>query len=344
MHESEEDRIRRINSSPIPEALWKLIPKHGEYLINIMKRCLYGTRNSIMTLQSEVEVKKMLQYVIDQEELFEDEERRAMFGQFVNKPHLLSIPPGLHADFKLFLKAVDDLIKPPKKTISSRLASNTRKRPSTSQDDVPSSSKEREKPTAEEVTNTMRKHFRNEALSAFQNGDTEIQLTEEMIDSAFTITSSGHNYKFKCMKVGCKEVSAIPYDSLSNKVLLSNRYRHLRLCLLGIGRKGKETGAKNVIKPEIKPPKFMKKPLDFFAKKNKPSIPRPPSDNVTIVDEEIEFAMTTTRSVADSLTIDSISATSSTTSTTIASVSDTPVPKNLQAPAGLRDPEDGSGL
>ena len=117
----------------------------------------------------------------------------------------------------------------------------------------------------------------------------------------------------RCMKVGCKEVNAIPNDSLSNKALLSNKYRHLKLCLLGIGRKGNETGTKNVIKP----PKFMKTPfVGFLCEEKKLSISRPPPKNVTIVDGEIEFAMTSTRPVSDSLTI----AASSTMSTTNVSV------------------------
>ena len=294
-----------------------------------MKWSLYGTRNSITTLRDEAEVKRMLQYVIDQEELFEDKEREAMFGRFVKKPHLLSIPPGLYADFKYFLKAVDDLIKPPKKKIT------TSKRETPQKDEV-LSKKQKRKPTAEDVTNLARKYILKEAHSAFKNGLTKIRLTEEMIDNAFTIAPSGHNYKFQCNKVGCKKVTAIPYDSQSNNAILSNQYRHLKLCLLGIDRKGKDTGVTDVkCKPE-KPLNFTKPSADFFAKnRNKSSSSI--SKEVTIIAEEIEFALTTTSSVSDSLlTLTPIAP-------AMASTPEITASKNLQLPAALPDLKDVSG-
>ena len=68
--------------------------------------------------------------------MYDDEERRAMFGRFITKPHLLSIPPGLHTDFKQFLTAVEDLTKQPKRKNSS--ASTSSKRSTIQVDEVPS--------------------------------------------------------------------------------------------------------------------------------------------------------------------------------------------------------------
>ena len=55
-----------------------------------MKFCEYGSQKSIIKLKEKDELKKMLIYVIANNELFEDEqERMKMFGRFKFSPVLM---------------------------------------------------------------------------------------------------------------------------------------------------------------------------------------------------------------------------------------------------------------
>ena len=289
-----------------------------------MKFCGYQNRNAIVKLKDRDEVQKMLKYVSENEELFEDEAERAdVFGRFKNKPHLLSIPPGLEVDFKNLIQAVENMVKPAGKSKHSPTSSSA-----TRVEEEAAQKSKKEKPTAEQLTERAKKVLLKDA------GKAGVHLSAEVVTNAFTIKSSGHSFKFTCNKIGCKQQSTLPYSDRTKDVTMSNLYRHLKSCLFGVKRSGKEKADK----PILNSISFTKPSPSFFGKKgqayaststNREFVPQNPDDR--------DF------SIHDDLMGTEPDVTASKTETT-SSVTTTTDPKNLKLPAGHPERDDVSGL
>ena len=150
--------------------------------------------------------------------------------------------------------------------------------------------------------------------------------------NAFEINESGHSFKFKCNKLGCKETCVIPYSDKTKDATMSNAYRHMKSCLLGVKRSGKE---KSEEKSFSKSMCFKNSASNFFTPK-KPFLTSTPSSSSTSTDLTL-----TDRRFSPQHEDDMDFSTASTKNITPASP--TP-PKNLKQPAGRHEAADSSGL
>lgn len=325
--ESEEERNDQINSSEIPDNLWSIIPENGQFIVNIMKFCEYKTRSSILKLRERDELQKMLLYVIKNEELFADEEERSsIFGRFKKKPHLLSIPPGIETAFKEFLMAVDNLVKPAKSKVRNvaRNMSSISTNISTTPEAFRKSTKI--KPTAQELTEKAKKYLLKELLKS------DTRMSTEDINRAFEISDSGHSFRFKCHKVGCKETCVIPYNEKTKDPTMSNAYRHMKSCLLGVKRGGKEKSNKSISRSIC----FTQSSTNFFKAK-KPSSSSSALSSRSTLSNCSSNTIDLTERVFSPRHEDDTDFSKNGVETLM-----TP-PKNLHLPAGLPDVEDVSG-
>ena len=184
----------------------------------------------------------MFEYVVQNQELIPEEERIEIFGRFKDKPHLLSIPPGLESDFQVFLSAVENLVptQQTNKKGSKKNKRNNRNRIST---ETPSSSASKSESMVEQWTKETKTKPSIDLLIARvkkavmrESREQKIQLCPEILASSFEISNSGHNFKFQCNKVGCKKIVSIAYSDLTNEARTSNAIRHAKDCVLGVGR------------------------------------------------------------------------------------------------------------
>ena len=102
---------------PIPEHLFQIIPKCGQYLKSIMKLTGFNDVHSVCRLNDPVELKNMFAFAADIADAIENKDE--VYGIFSRNPERLRILPGIAQSFKRFLDEVDKL-KPPDTSTNSR--------------------------------------------------------------------------------------------------------------------------------------------------------------------------------------------------------------------------------
>lgn len=295
------------NFETIPDELWNIFPSHGKYIKEMMIFCGYQSRESILKLKDNEEVQKMLKFTIQNEAVLEGDERKKVFGMFYKQPNLLSIKPGLEPVFKRFISQVENLIKPvgrERNTVEPTCSTKTK-------NVIPKGPK----PTPDELMERVRKWLIKESSKPLNRS-----LTEDNVENFGSMTDSGHSFKFKCNKVGCKLTFPVPYCESRNEFKLSNIYRHIKSCIFGTKRKESSSIQKSLC--------FTKSPSNFFESKKKMSssnlidltekrfIPKTPYDT------DFEKENVSSKNLAIEISS----------------------PKNLKQPAGQHEQEDDSGL
>ena len=106
MGENSGGRIAHANIL-IPNHVWELIPKPGQYIKSIMQYTGYGHVDSASRLKDPEELKRMFKFEAEVADSVHD--KSSMFGVFAAKPERLCILPGIEKHFINFIHEIENL-------------------------------------------------------------------------------------------------------------------------------------------------------------------------------------------------------------------------------------------
>ena len=155
-----------------------------------------------MKLKDREEIKKMFQFVIDNQELIEDKD--SYFGIFARNPKLLSILPGLDPIFKTFISKVESLV--PQKSQNITIQKPACKRKCVELDIKKTHVPPKVKPKVEVVTEAMKKWLKKKLMSK------NLPEKDDYVNNSFTIKDTPkNNFIFTCKQVKCHEKVTISF-------------------------------------------------------------------------------------------------------------------------------------
>ena len=199
-----------VLSDYVPDHLWNLFPPNCMYLKEMMIFCGYETKDAVLSLKSEEELRNMFQFAIEMYETLSEEDKNKIFGIFSKKPENVRILPGFKSTFDKFLQALGE--KPQRNENVSNVPELPLKRKSTQLNKVVSV-----KHTLEDVKFQMQKWLlKQEKAGKFKVKSVSFEVAENAKQKGFM---------YKCLI--CNWRTDILEES-NGKIYLSNAQRHYR--------------------------------------------------------------------------------------------------------------------